>query len=440
MKKFVKGLFSTKKKAIITIVCLVLVVALLFTSTSKNKKKKETGPAISFIRTTVLKKQSLADTISANGLIATEKSSTVSGSGEVAEILVAVGDYVEKDQVVAILDSEDKLDRVQEAYDDAAKAYKDYIYVLKEVGMVYTDYTTLEGEGYKSKYSCFDSPAAYLDTLEGIYNRSAGAARVQAYSKYNEAKTKYENLLDGKADALEALEDAMDEFSLKAKTSGYIATVPAKVGDNLSAQGNTTVCTIQDTDNLVVNISIYEYDIDKVYEGMPAKITSDSFEGEIDGIVTEVSPVATGGRTASATFAVKVRVLNGNNGLHVGVNAKVKLIVSQKDDCWNVPLDAVETKENGDKVVYLKTGGEGLNMTFKEVKVTTGEQNDYYIEIDSPELKDGDEIRASADLTAATYQGTKTEDSALPTFNMGMGGGMSGNSRGGYGGGPRGGF
>lgn len=438
MKKFVKGLFSTKKKAIITIICLVLIVALVFTLTSKNKKKKETGPAISFIRTTVLKKQTLADTISANGLIATEKSSTVSGSGEVAEILVAVGDYVEKDQVVAILDSEDKLDRVQEAYDDAAKAYKDYIYVLKEVGVVYNNYATTTSP--TNKYSCFDSPAAYLDTLESIYNRSTGASRVQAYNQYNTAKSQYEKVIDAKADALENLEDAMDEFSLKAKTSGYIATVPAKVGDTLSQSGNTTVCTIQDTDNLVVNISIYEYDIDKVYEGMPAKITSDSFEGEIDGIVTEVSPVATGGRTASATFAVKVRVLNGNNGLHVGVNAKVKLIVSQKDDCWNVPLDAVETKENGDTIVYLKTGGEGLNMTFKEVKVTTGEQNDYYIEIDSPELKDGDEIRASADLTAATYQGTKTEDSALPTFNMGMGGGMSGNSRGGYGGGPRGGF
>ena len=38
-------------------------------------------------------------------------------------------------------------------------------------------------------------------------------------------------------------------------------------------------------------------------------------------------------------------------------------------------------------------------MTFEKVSVTTGSSNDYYIEISSSELSEGDVIRSSADLS-----------------------------------------
>ena len=76
---------------------------------------------------------------------------------------------------------------------------------------------------------------------------------------------------------------------------------------------------------------------------------------------------------------------------------------------------------NGD-YVYRKTGGEGVDLTFEKVYVTTGEKNDYYIEISSANLSEGDVIRASSDLT----QGLETSETTSSDMGFMMGGGMGG--------------
>ena len=84
-------------------------------------------------------------------------------------------------------------------------------------------------------------------------------------------------------------------------------------------------------------------------------------------------------------------------------------------------------------------------MTFEEVEVTTGNSNDYYIEISGDSLAEGDVIRSSADLT----QGVETanaSDSLAAMMDGGMsvevtgpsdgGPGSGGGAPGGEGGGP----
>ena len=57
-----------------------------------------------------------------------------------------------------------------------------------------------------------------------------------------------------------------------------------------------------------------------------------------------------------------------------------------------------------------KTGGEGVDMTFEQVTVTTGDTNDFYVEITGSDLQEGDVIRSSADLT----QGIETSSDSTP--------------------------
>ena len=52
---------------------------------------------------------------------------------------------------------------------------------------------------------------------------------------------------------------------------------------------------------------------------------------------------------------------------------------------------------------------EDTDMTFEEVVVETGAQTDYYIEIHGDGLEEGMEVRASADLTEATYTAAEDE-------------------------------
>ena len=105
-------------------------------------------------------------------------------------------------------------------------------------------------------------------------------------------------------------------------------------------------------------------------------------------------------------------MVNGDaDGLLIGISAKVEIVISEKDNVFIVPRDAVGTADDGSSYVLRKTGGEGVDMTFEQVTVTTGDTNDFYVEITGSDLQEGDVIRSSADLT----QGIETSsDSTLP--------------------------
>ena len=130
--------------------------------------------------------------------------------------------------------------------------------------------------------------------------------------------------------------------------------------------------------------------------------------------LTQIDPVA----NDSGTFGAKVRVNGDADDLLIGIQAKVEIVKNATDGVFTVPIDAVGTKEDGTQYVLRKTGGEGTDMTFEEVTVTTGDANDYYTVISGDDLKEGDVIRSSADLTQGIVTGS-SDDSADFFFTAG---------------------
>lgn len=118
------------------------------------------------------------------------------------------------------------------------------------------------------------------------------------------------------------------------------------------------------------------------------------------------------------TFGAKVRVNGDADDLLIGIQAKVEIVKNATDGVFTVPIDAVGTKEDGTQYVLRKTGGEGTDMTFEKVTVTTGDANDYYTVISGDDLKEGDVIRSSADLTQGIVTGS-SDDSADFFFTAG---------------------
>lgn len=140
---------------------------------------------------------------------------------------------------------------------------------------------------------------------------------------------------------------------------------------------------------------------------MTCRITSDATgDAIINGTLTQIDPVA----NDKGSFGAKVMVNGDDGGLLIGISAKVEIVVNEKNDVFTVPRDAVGTADDGSSYVLRQTGGEGVDMTFEEVPVTTGDTNDFYVEITGSDLNEGDVIRATADLT----QGIETSDSPLP--------------------------
>ena len=205
-------------------------------------------------------------------------------------------------------------------------------------------------------------------------------------------------------DNLETLRSTLEDCTLTATMDGTITALDATVGSVCSG----TVATIQNTDALVVDVTIPANSVPKLSTGMTCRITSDATgDAVIDGTLTQIDPVA----NDNGSFGAKVVVNGDADGLLIGISAKVEIVISEKDNVFIVPRDAVGTADDGSSYVLRKTGGEGVDMTFEQVTVTTGDTNDFYVEITGSDLQEGDVIRSSADLT----QGIETSsDSTLP--------------------------
>lgn len=320
---------------------------------------------------------------------------------------------------------------------DEAKAAKDRYEQFKE-GAAKDAQTALENAqmttGYQSLVQAKDQAVAAWEQAKTAKDQ----AEKQLETASESLDTAKKNLdKSGSSDTLEDLQEQLTKCTLTAETSGTVTSLNATVGSICS----DTVATIQDTNALKIAVTIQEYDVPNVSIGMKARITSDATDGEISGTLTQISPTATaatGGQSSSSssgTFSAEVSVDGASSGLLIGMNANVEIVQSTTDNVFVVPYDAVGTEDDGTKYVMVKTGGDGADATFEKVTVTTGAENDYYIEISGDALSEGMEVRSSAsDDSAETVDASNMMGQG--SFVFSAGGDMpSGGGQGGPGGG-----
>lgn len=254
----------------------------------------------------------------------------------------------------------------------------------------------------------FDTISQYYNQIEQ-YREALDQAQ-QAYDSavttnsrnVENAETKLEQA-SRTSDTLSDLQSTLNDCTLTATMDGTITELNATVGSVCSG----TVATIQDVNDLTVEVTIPASSVGKLSTGMQCNITSDATgDTVVTGTLTRIDPVA----NSEGTFGATVTVNGADSGLLIGISAQVEIIINQKSDVFTVPRDAVGTYEGGTTYVLRKTGGEGVDMTFEEVTVTTGDSNDYYIEISGDDLNEGDVVRSSSDLTQGIE--TTTEEAA----------------------------
>lgn len=318
----------------------------------------------------------------------------------------------------------DNLKSAQEAYQSAQASLTEaqnscsapslglYGFTSIQTALTQADSTKTQAE------SALDSAKNAVDTANTQISTCEQQVKA-AHDSYDQEKN-YSNLLNKSQnvedsatkleqaqrtpDNLETLRSTLEDCTLTATMDGTITALDATVGSVCTG----TVATIQNTDALVVDVTIPANSVPKLSTGMTCHITSDATgDAVIDGTLTQIDPVA----NDKGSFGAKVVVNGDADGLLIGISAKVEIVISEKDNVFIVPRDAVATADDGSSYVLRKTGGEGVDMTFEQVTVTTGDTNDFYVEITGSDLQEGDVIRSSADLT----QGIETSsDSTLP--------------------------
>lgn len=284
-------------------------------------------------------------------------------SDRIAEELVEEGDKVTKGQVLARLDTDelkikksklqaqiaaqqsvvDKLHNGTRAEDlEAARAKADE--AAAQADQARQDLARVENafasSGGKS-VSKQDRDAAR--TKVDVTAAQAEAAR-QEYEKA-QAGPRAEDVSSGEAQLKALQEDAkhvdylLSQAELKAPADGVIRSRLLEVGDMASPQ--KPVFKLSLNEKKWVRVYVSEKDLGRIYEGMKAKIYTDShpkdpIEGQIGYIssTAEFTPktVQTTELRTSLLYEVRVYVTDSDNVLRMGMPATVKIDTEQSHD------------------------------------------------------------------------------------------------------------
>jgi len=275
---------------------------------------------------------------------------------------------------------------------------------------------------------------------------------------------------------LNSAQDAVNKMTVTAPISGMITAENNSNGDNV--QAGKTLLTIVDPSSMKIKVSVDELNISKVKVGEKTQIKFDALKDKTyEGTVEQVAESGT--TTNNVTnYEVIVSIANPTD-VKIGMNANVNILVDSKDNALAIPVEALIDKDgkkfvmipNSDGTVNNSTsssdsnnnqkassdngqaskgngqsqrangqGGQnsgngsrngynGFSSDGKLVPVTTGLENDNYVEI-SDGINEGQQVLISLPKTSSsTSSNGKSGFSGIGSMGGNFGGGASGGNR-----------
>lgn len=240
---------------------------------------------------------------------------------------------------------------------------------------------------------------AALYAQKEVYTITASASTVNAQKQAKDAAKK----------AYDTVKDARDDLAKgwTAEFSGVITTCDIESGSQTTAL--STGITLENMKKRVVTISLGEYDVHKVKEGMAATVKT--AYGTYDGVVASIAPTATGGSKGSMLDSVgsmagisglssltnsgagvecKVVVDHPDENIIVGFDADVEIVTGTYTDVPCVPIESIVLEKEGTYVYLYNEKDETVTKT----KIETGATSDTSYEVTSG-LSVGDRIVAT---------------------------------------------
>lgn len=168
---------------------------------------------------------------------------------------------------------------------------------------------------------------------------------------------------------------------IQAEFTGVISDAQVKQGATVS-QG-MELFTLQSTEQVCVDANISKYDFDKVKEGQKATVTLG--DKEYQGTVRQISKIAITNEKGTPLIGVDVHIDNPDEGIFIGVEAKVSIQAAEAEDVPILPVEAVNIGKDGSFCYVVKDG------KIAKQDVETGVTSDSYVEIKKG-LKAGDQV------------------------------------------------
>ncbi|MFT4567792.1 MAG: HlyD family secretion protein [Saprospiraceae bacterium] len=401
------------------IIVLVLVLAALLGAYWFKKNAEPKGEEIEVAE---VEKRTIKETVSASGRIYPEVEVVISSdvSGEIVNLYVEEGDSVVTGQLLLKIDPEAYLSTVQRgaanlnnakaqlsssrAQIETNRAQKMELETqLKQAKRVHDRNRELFKQGVVSQAQ-FDETLAQVEATQASINSSD--AGIRASSENAKAA---EFMVASNEASLQELRTNLSRTSIKAPNSGVISSLSVEKGERVvgtAQMAGTEIMRISNLNTMEAQVEVSENDILKVSFGDKVEIEVDAYiDKKFAGTVTEIANSATNvAGTTSATaslntdqvtnFIVKIRLDPASYASEVasgiqypfrpGMSASVDIITDVREDVLTVPIQAVTVRledEDADEEKYDEVVFTNEADTVRKIKITTGIQDDEYIEI-----------------------------------------------------------
>ena len=385
----------SRKRKIITVVVVLAAAAFLLSRCGRGEK----GPVAIPVNVMSLTRQPIKEKLSVSGPISgTDSVDVVSNiHAEIITMNVKEGDKVTKDQILAVLDKTDlerDLQVAQNAYDlavvnkqekdkEAALGYEKAVQDFQKASLDHSRNSQLFATGDISQMELEASANALNDARRQMEGYTVENGRGVADSSYGIQ-------IQNAAFDLEKKKEELDNTQIKSTIDGTVVRVNSKVGQFADkVEDDKPILSIENLEQLELEIKVSEFSIGKVKVGQMATITADILDGETaEG---EISPTGEekGGGSTERVIPTTIRVDGGSSKLIAGITAKAELLIREAKDVFVVPSSALF--DDGE-VTYIAIV---QDMKVKRIPVTMGVDGDVVVEViptDGTVLEEGMQV------------------------------------------------
>ena len=238
-------------------------------------------------------------------------------SGEVLELLVETGDYVEEGALMVRIDPRTVRNRLAQAEAElkAARSRRQIsISQMERAERLIRNGTFTEADYEQAALELANAEALVVTSEVTVEN-----ARI-----------------------------AVDDTEIRAPVSGTVIAKPVEKGQVISSPtqdvgGGTLLLTMADLGAVQIRALVDETDIGKIRPAMTATVTVAAYPNQpFHGAVTKIEPQAVVEQNVTM-FAVLISIRNPDGLLMPGMNAEVEVSVAERDNVLTVPVMALRT-------------------------------------------------------------------------------------------------
>jgi RND family efflux transporter MFP subunit len=298
---------------------------------------RKQGGNLPTVKIEPVKRQRINAFLVLNGVVEPERKVEVYSrlSAYVKQIVKEEGDFVKKDDVLALLDDT-----------EISFSYRQAEIQLEQAKLTLTD----EEVNYERSKK--------LKETDMISDQDFQAAQ----ANYNKARLDYQTKLENFKD----LELQLSYTKIKSPVEGYVTQRTIEVGTRVNS--NQQVFTVEDFSPLLVKVYVPTTDVVNLRPGMESEVSTDVLGNMVfNGRIKIVNPRID---EQSGTVKVTIEVFDNVHKLKPGMFVETKILIGNKPDALVVPRKCITYKQN--QAFVFISQRQGMEMQVNERPIKTG--------------------------------------------------------------------